>query len=96
MTSQDPTPPSGAEVIARERERWLSDPEDNAYWEEMHARLERGDPQHAELSRAAAEHILGSLRPGERLEYRPGEGLFVVRNDQEDSEDDAGSEPEDQ
>ena len=47
----------------------------------MHASLERGDPQHAEFSRAAAEHILGSLRPGERLELRPGEGLFIVSDD---------------
>lgn len=96
MTSQDPASPSGVEAIARERERWLSDPEDNAYWEEMHASMERGDPQHADFTRAAAEHILGSLRPGELLEYRPGEGLFVVRDDQEGSEEDAESEPEDQ
>lgn len=81
MMSPNRTSSSDAEAVARERERWFSDPEDNAYWEEMHASLERGDPQHAEFSRAAAEHILGSLRPGERLELRPGVGLFVVSDD---------------
>lgn len=81
MTFTNRTPSSDAEAVARERERWFSDPEDNAYWEEMHASLERGDPQHAEFSRAAAEHILGSLRPGERLELRPGVGLFIVSDD---------------
>lgn len=88
MTSSD-------EAVMRERERWFSDSEDNAYWEEMHASMERGDPQHDEFSRIAAEHILGSLRPGERLELRPGEGLFVVRDDEEPPEDDPDSEPED-
>lgn len=96
MTSQDRPSPPGVEAIARERERWFSDSEDNAYWEEVHASMERGDPQHAEFSRAAAEHILGSLRPGERLELRPGEGLFVVRDDRENPEDDTVSEPEEQ
>lgn len=81
MIFADRTSQADAEAVARERKRWFSDPEDNAYWEEMHASLERGDPQHAEFSRAAAEHILGSLRPGERLELRPGEGLFVVSDD---------------
>lgn len=79
--SPDRTSQADAEAVAREREQWFSDPEDNAYWEEMHASLERGDPQHAEFFRAAAEHILGSLRPGERLELRPGEGLFIVSDD---------------
>lgn len=88
MTSSD-------EAVMRERERWFSDSEDNAYWEEMHAGMERGDPQHDEFSRIAAEHILGSLRPGERLELRPGEGLFVVRDDEEPPEDDPDSEPDD-
>ena len=56
------TPPD--EAVTRERERWFSDAEDNAYREEMHAGMERGDPRHDEFSRAAAERILGSLRPG--------------------------------
>ena len=87
------TPPD--EAITRERERWFSDAEDNAYREEMHAGMERGDPRHDEFSAPPPSTSLGSLRPGERLELRPGEGLFVVRDDEEPPEADPDSEPED-
>lgn len=75
-------PPEVAEQVSglpTDAIEWLAD---DTLEIEANQRIENGDdPEHAEFVRQVLADAVASLRPGERLELRPGEGLFVVSDD---------------
>lgn len=75
-------PPEVAEQVSglpTDAIEWLAD---DTLELEANQRIENGeDPEHAEFVRQILADAVAGLRPGERLELRPGDGLYVVRED---------------
>ena len=66
-------------VLPTDAIEWLAD---DTLELEANQRIENGDdPEHAEFVRQILADAAAGLRPGERLELRPGDGLYVVRED---------------
>lgn len=64
--------------LPQEVAEWL---EDDAYELEQAELLERGgDPDQAKIVEEILDHAAQDLQPGERLDMRPGRGMFVVKD----------------